>query len=193
MVGRSREDMMECSPAIALPMGIMSEENMNAGHAENVREDIESLSEHGFALAIQLLGRHEDAADVVQDSLRKLVHSGQYDAQRGPKRAWFLKVVRNGALDVLRKRKPEDEGAVAQLEDTDLSPAETTEQNELKTIIRQQLEGMDVAQREIVLLRDFHDLSYAEIAEVMEIRAGTVMSRLHRARKELRQRMRRYL
>ena len=193
MIGRSREDMMECSPAIALPMGIMSEENMNAGHAESAREDIESLSEHGFALAIQLLGRHEDAADVVQDSLRKLVHSGQYDAQRGPKRAWFLKVVRNGALDVLRKRKPEDEGVVAQLENTDLSPAETTEQNELKTIIRQQLEGMDVVQREIVLLRDFHDLSYAEIADMMEIRAGTVMSRLHRARKELRQRMRRYL
>ena len=193
MIGRSREDMMECSPAIALPMGIMSEENMNAGHAENAREDIESLSEHGFALAIQLLGRHEDAADVVQDSLRKLVHSGQYDAHRGPKRPWFLKVVRNGALDVLRKRKPEDKEALTQLEDIDPSPAEAAEQNELKTIIRQQLEGMDVAQREIVLLRDFHDLSYAEIAELMEIRAGTVMSRLHRARKELRKRMRRYL
>ena len=193
MIGRSREDMMECSPAIALPMGIMSEENMNAGHAENAREDIESLSEHGFALAIQLLGRHEDAADVVQDSLRKLVHSGQYDAHRGPKRPWFLKVVRNGALDVLRKRKPEDKEALTQLEDIDPSPAEAAEQNELKTIIRQQLEGMDVAQREIVLLRDFHDLSYAEIADMMEIRAGTVMSRLHRARKELRKRMRRYL
>ena len=174
-------------------MGVTSEKVMNAGHAENAQEDIDSLSDHGFALAIQLLGRHEDAADVVQDSLRKLIHSGQYDAHRGPKRAWFLKVVRNGALDVLRKRKPEDEEAVAQLKDADLSPAEATEQNELKTLIRQQLDGMDIAQREIVLLRDFHNLSYAEIAEVMEIRAGTVMSRLHRARKELRQRMRRYL
>ena len=174
-------------------MGIMSEENMNAGHAENAREDIESLSDHGFALAIQLLGRYEEAADVVQDSLRKLIHSGQYDAHRGPKRAWFLKVVRNGALDVLRKRKPENEEAVAQLEDTGRSPAEAAERNELKAMIRQQLDGMAVDQREIVLLRDFHDLSYAKIAEVMEIQAGTVMSRLHRARKELRQRMRRYL
>ena len=52
---------------------------------------------------------------------------------------------------------------------------------------------MDVAQSEIVLLRDFHNLTYAEISEVMEIRAGTVMSRLHRARQELRQRMRKYL
>ena len=193
MVGRSREDMMECSPAIALPMGILSEEKMNAPHAENAQEDLESLSDHGFALALQLLGRHEDAADVVQDSLRKLIHSGQYNAHRGPKRPWFLKVVRNGALDMLRKRKPEDEEALSQLKDIDPSPAEVAEQNELKTLIRQQLEEMDVAQREIVLLRDFHNLSYAEIAEVMEIRSGTVMSRLHRARKELRQRMRRYL
>ena len=193
MVARIRGDMVECSPAIALPAGILSEKNMNAPHAENGQEDLESLSDHGFALAIQLLGRHEDAADVVQDSLRKLIHGGQYDAHRDPKRPWFLKVVRNGALDVLRKRKPEDEEALTQLEDIDPSPAEVAEQNELKHIIRQQLAGMEVAQREIVLLRDFHNLSYAEIAEVMEIRAGTVMSRLHRARKELRQRIRRYL
>ena len=91
------------------------------------------------------------------------------------------------------RRKPEDEEALSQLKDIAPSPAEVAEQNELKTLIQQQLAGMDVAQREIVLLRDFHDLSYAEIAEVMEIRAGTVMSRLHRARKELRQRMRRCL
>ena len=71
---------MKCSPAIALPMGIAPRDKMNAGQGENARDDIESLSDHGFALAIQLLGRHEDAADVVQDSLRKLVHSGQYNA-----------------------------------------------------------------------------------------------------------------
>ena len=184
---------MKCSPAIALHMGIAPRDKMNAGQGKNAQDDVDSLSDHGFALAIQLLGRHEDAADVVQDSLRKLVHSGQYNAHRGPKRAWFLKVVRNGALDALRKRKPEDEEAVDQLKDDDLSPAEAVEQNELKHIIRQQLARMVVAQREIILLRDFHNLTYAEIAEVMEIRAGTVMSRLHRARQELRQRMRRYL
>ena len=43
------------------------------------------------------------------------------------------------------------------------------------------------AKREILVLRDFHDLSYAEIAQVLEIPIGTVMSRLHAARKKLRQ------
>ena len=179
--------MMNCSTALPLYS------KMNTGDIQKAQEDISSLSEDGFALAIQLLGRHEDAADVVQDSLSKLIHSGQFDSRRGSKRTWFLKVVRNGALDILRKRKPDDEEAVAQLKDKEPSPAEAVEKNEIRKLIREQLNEMDVAQREIVLLRDFHDLSYAEIAEVMEIRAGTVMSRLHRARKELHQRMRRYL
>tara|TARA_B100001939_G_scaffold16609_1_gene13873 strand:- start:552 stop:1094 length:543 start_codon:yes stop_codon:yes gene_type:complete len=179
--------MLNCSAALPL------DRIMKTGDGQTTRADVESLSQEGFALAIQLLGRHEDAADVVQNSLSKLVHSGQFDAQRGPKRAWFLKVVRNGALDVLRKRKPADEEAVAQLTDRAPSPAEAVEHRELRQLIREELDQMEVAQREIVLLRDFHHLSYAEIADVMEIRAGTVMSRLHRARKELRNRMRKYL
>jgi len=73
------------------------------------RDELEALSESGFALAIQLLGRHEDAADVVQDALRKLIHSGQYDRRKGNPRVWFLKVVRNGALDALRLRRPNDD------------------------------------------------------------------------------------
>jgi RNA polymerase sigma-70 factor (ECF subfamily) len=44
--------------------------------------------------------------------------------------------------------------------------------------------------REIILLRDYHDLSYAEIARVLSVPTGTVMSRLHRARCALRERMR---
>ena len=48
-------------------------------------------------------------------------------------------------------------------------------------------------QQEIILLRDHQDLSYAEIAEVLAMPAGTVMSRLHRARNELRNRMKKYL
>ena len=157
------------------------------------RDELEALSESGFALAIQLLGRHEDAADVVQDALRKLIHSGQYDRRKGNPRGWFLKIVRNGALDALRQRRPNDEEAVAELKDTARLPDVAIEQEELAGIVRRQLEAMPVNQREIVLLRDFHDLSYTEIAEVLGIAPGTVMSRLHRARNELRKRMKKYL
>ena len=152
------------------------------------------MSESGFALAIQLLGRHEDSPDVVQDALHKLVHKGgHYNSQKGSPLAWFLKVVRNGALDALRQRRRNDEEAVAMLTANDSPPNIAVEQEELAGIMRRQLEAMPMAQREIVLLRDFHDLSYAEIAKVLEIPPGTVMSRLYRARNELRERMKKYL
>ena len=157
------------------------------------RDELEALSESGFALAIQLLGRHEDAADVVQDALRKLVHSGRYNAQKGSPLAWFLKVVRNRALDTLRQYKPNDEEAVARLAAIAPPPDIAVERQELTEIMRRQLVAMSLDQREILLLRDFHDLSYTEIAEVLGIAPGTVMSRLHRARKELRKRMKKYL
>ena len=56
--------------------------------------------------------------------------------------------------------------------------------------MRRALEELPDEMREIVLLRDYHDLSYAEMAEVLRIPVGTVMSRLHRARSALRQRLR---
>jgi len=68
--------------------------------------DLESLSYQGFGVAMQLLNHREDAMDVVQESLRKLVHGGQFNGKLGTHRSWFLKVVRNGSLDVLRRRKP---------------------------------------------------------------------------------------
>ena len=144
------------------------------------RDELEALSESGFALAIQLLGRHEDAADVVQDALRKLIHSGQYDRRKGNPRVWFLKVVRNGALDALRQRRPNDDAAVANLAATAPPPDIAVEREELAGIVRRQLESMPVAQREIVLLRDFHDLSYTEIAEVLGIARNTLRSKMER-------------
>jgi len=161
--------------------------------ATAVTVELEALSESGFALAIQLLGRHADAADVVQDSLRKLVHSGQYDARRGHARAWFLKVVRNGALDVLHGRKQHDAEAVDALADAAPAPDEAAARGEMNRLVRRELEALPEEQREIILLRDFHDLSYAEIAEVLDLAPGTVMSRLHRARQALRDRMKTFL
>ena len=63
-----------------------------------------------------------------------------------------------------------------------LFPSRQLEQSEREKILYRALDQIKPDQREIVFLRDFHELSYAEIAEVLEIEAGTVMSRLHRAR-----------
>ncbi|MDP7179025.1 MAG: RNA polymerase sigma factor [Verrucomicrobiota bacterium] len=192
-VARSTSDVVNCLPNATARLQWPLAGEMTADSHLPFSDELEALSESGFALAIQLLGRHEDAADVVQDALRKLIHSGRYKAQKGSPLAWFLKVVRNGALDTLRQRRPNDGEAVARLAATTPPPDIAVEREELAGIMRRKLETMLVDQREIILLRDFHDLSYTEIAEVLGIAPGTVMSRLHRARNELRKRMKKYL
>ncbi|MBC8243662.1 MAG: sigma-70 family RNA polymerase sigma factor [Verrucomicrobia bacterium] len=184
---------MNCLPNATSQLQWPMPGEMTTGSHLPSRAELEALSDSGFALAMQLLGRREDAADVVQDALRKLVHGGRYNSQKGSRLGWFLKVVRNGALDTVRRRRPNDDVAVARLAATAPPPDVAVEREELAGIMRRQLEVMPVAQREIILLRDFHDLSYAEIAEVLGIATGTVMSRLHRARGELRTRMKKYL
>ena len=155
--------------------------------------DLESLSYQGFVVAMQLLKHREDAMDVVQDSLRKLVHGGKYNRKLGTHRSWFLMVVRNGSLDVLRRRKPQDAKALAHEADNNQTPDVAAERNELTVLLKRELNSMPQDQQEIILLRDHQDLSYAEIAEVLAMPAGTVMSRLHRARNELRNRMKKYM
>ncbi len=79
-------------------------------------DNLELLTDSGFALAIQLLGHHGDAAEVVQDTLNKLIHGGYYKHHKGSLHTWFLKVVCNGALDVIRKRKPNDPPTAARFD-----------------------------------------------------------------------------
>ena len=66
------------------------------------------------------------------------------------------------------------------------SPGQSAQQNELIQMAKSALDSLPRDAREIIMLRDFHDLSYAEISEILGIPSGTVMSRLHRAREQLR-------
>ena len=154
---------------------------------------LEELGRMGFALAMQLLQHREDAADAVQDALQRLVQNRRaFDPQRGPIRPWFLKILRNRCLDLLRKRARRPCEALELREIAaphEQRPDVSAERREMLSLLRQELMAMPESQREILLLRDFHSLSYAEIAEVVSIPVGTVMSRLHRARAELRRRV----
>lgn len=153
---------------------------------------LEELARMGYALAMQLLNHREDAADAVQDSLHRLVEKrASFDWRRGQVRAWFLKILRNRCVDLLRRRSRR---RCKTLDDCEIAaPAEerpeaAAARHETLELLKHALMTMPQQQREIILLRDFHDLSYAEIAKVLSIPMGTVMSRLHRARLELKKR-----
>ncbi len=170
-------------------------EQARAGQAQAC----ETLAEHhrrdAYLLALQLLGNRDDALDVAQDAMLRFFHTlHRFDAAR-PVRPWLLRIVRNRVHDLWRRRQRRraeslDDALSSQL----LEPVAGTEdpeaaaqRAELRRQLWRALARLPEAKREILVLRDFHDLSYAEIARVLGIPMGTVMSRLHAARQCLRQ------
>jgi RNA polymerase sigma-70 factor (ECF subfamily) len=153
----------------------------------DMRHELVSLGGGAHALAIQILGNPDDAADAVQDALTTVLGKpGAYDNNKGPLKPWFLRMVRNRCLDQLRRRRSSDV-PVEELVDAGDTPEKALQIAQRDQELERALTNITVDQRQIIVLRDYLDLSYAEIADVLRIAPGTVMSRLHRARTALRE------
>ena len=148
----------------------------------NMRQQLAQLGGGAHALATQILGNTEDAADAVHDAFASvLAKPDAYDAAKGPLKPWFMRVVRNRCLDMVRRRRT-GTVPVDTLLETAAGPEEALQTAQRAGRIRRALARLPGDKREIVVLRDYVDLSYAEIAAILGIAQGTVMSRLHRAR-----------
>ena len=139
-----------------------------------------------YNLARWLVRNAEDAEDIVQESFLKAFKA--LDSFRGgDARVWMLAIVRNTAMNFLRKRKPDTAMDLQQLEPADRSP--NPEQGLLEGArheqVRRAIARLEPEFREPLVLRELEGLSYKEIAAVLDIPAGTVMSRLSRARQHL--------
>jgi len=152
-----------------------------------MRQELAQLGGGAHALAIQILGNVDDAADAVHDAYATaLAKPGAYDAAKGPLKPWFMRVVRNRCLDMVRRRRGGGV-PVEELEAPGPGPEEAAGAAERTVAVQRALAAIPRDKREIVVLRDYLDLSYAEIAAVLDIAQGTVMSRLHRARLALKE------
>lgn len=152
-----------------------------------MRQQLIQLGNGAHALATQMLGNGDDAADAVHDAFVKVFRKPEaYDANKGSLTPWFLRVVRNQCLDLIRKRRPVDD-VVDELSDPAPGPEASLEIVQRDQELQCALTMLSSGQREIIVLRDYMDLSYAEIAQVLDISQGTVMSRLHRARMALKE------
>ncbi len=148
-----------------------------------------------FLLALQLLGNRDDALDVVQDAFLRFFTTLQRFDVRRPLKPWLYQIVRNRVVDLYRRRRVrrnepldrgDDGGPALQLHDPAADPERDAGRAELRLRLWRALDQLSPKQREILVLRDYQDLSYAEIATALDIPIGTVMSRLHGARQRLR-------
>lgn len=143
-----------------------------------------------FNLCYRILGNAKDAEDAAQESfLRAYRNLHRYDPSRRFTN-WMLTIASNYSVDQVRKRRL----ALLPLErtaQTSLRGFETHSMDESITLsqsegeVRALLESLSAIDRSAIVLRYWNDLSYEEIAEILQLSVGAVRSRLHRSRKAM--------
>ena len=166
------------------------------GDADAFGAIVDEYQKNVYNLALRMTGNPEDAQDMSQEAFIKAFNS--LASFRGDSKlsVWLYRIVSNVCLDFLHSRKrrqtvslnmDDGEGGSSELEIPDLSamPEEELNRRLTREAVRKGLLSLPEDQREILLLREIEGLSYDEIAQALELEAGTVKSRIFRARKRL--------
>jgi len=152
-----------------------------------------------YFIALGLVGSHETALDLSQEAFVRAFRSIQkFDPQR-KFFTWFYQILRNLCFNSIRNKArqaaPFSEigtNQINQIIDSSQNADENLERDELKEILWQALNSLKPHEKEIIVLKDFQDLSYKEIATILQCPVGTVMSRLFAARKTLKTKLEEY-
>jgi RNA polymerase sigma-70 factor (ECF subfamily) len=138
-----------------------------------------------FTVALRILGDHDDASDAAQNAFVKAYQ--KLDTFDPTRRffSWIYRILLNECLNVRRDRHPHEQ-LTPELA-TVGSPVEVLESAERRRRVQAAVRALPIEQREVIVLRHFTELSYEEIADVLQIPAKTVKSRLHTARQRLTQ------
>ncbi len=170
----------------SLPSGIPGEsKTQRLGFTESVRPEIPIL------LHVARSYNSADAEDLVQETLTKAFRAwDKFDGRY--LRAWLLTILRNTAINAGRKRIPSltgDSETLEQQPDSSLaaSPQDLLESNDFVANVKKAILGLSSHYRNAVELVDIDGLSYQEAADVMGIPVGTIMSRLHRGRRQVKE------
>ncbi len=151
-----------------------------------------------LAVARRLLGDSEDAPDAVQEAFVSAFRSIGSFAGQARLSTWLHRIVVNAALMKLRTRRRKPEQPIDDLLPTfeadghhrepgkPWQPAERLEQREVRRLVRENIAKLPDAYRTVLVLRDIEELDTAEVAALLEVNAGVVKTRLHRARQALR-------
>jgi RNA polymerase sigma-70 factor, ECF subfamily len=187
------------APADPIVGSSPTDEQLLVGHAAGDRSALEELfrryRQPAYRVAHRLLGNEADALDAIQDGFVKvLTHLPAFEG-RSSFKTWLLRVVSNAALDLGRQRRRRmtaetpanengpDSAAAALVWD---EPTLGLERADLRRVIDAGLARLPETQRQTFVLHVDAELSYREVAEVLGVSIGTVMSRLYYARQKLR-------
>lgn len=138
-------------------------------------------------LIYRMCGDPQQAEDAAQEAfIRVWQNLNSYKPQYAF-RSWLYRIAANAALDSLRRERSSTDLDSLSLADPGTSPERSVEENQRTAQVRRAIAHLSAPLRLALILREYQELTYQEIAEALEIPIGTVMSRLNTARSQLRQ------
>ena len=148
-----------------------------------------------FALTLRMCRNPEDAAEAAQEAFLSAWQGLAFFRGESSFATWLYRLASNACVDLLRREgrrqsaagpSLNDEEVQLEVPDTAPSPQEQAERSELRQQIEAGLQALTPDHRQVLLLREMHQLSYDEIAQTLDVDVGTVKSRINRGRKQLR-------
>ncbi|HXQ00636.1 MAG TPA: sigma-70 family RNA polymerase sigma factor [Solirubrobacteraceae bacterium] len=157
---------------------------VQGGNAEAFELVYDRHCDVAFSLAYRICGRRASAEDVLQEAFLAAWRSGaRYDRQRGSVRNWILRIVRNRAIDALRRgsvrdrHNLDDEGIVERLP-AEEHTEERVLQLEQEGAVKDLLKELPSEQRRVIELAYFGGFTHTEIATMLEMPIGTIKGRM---------------
>lgn len=163
-----------------------------AGDRRAFGELVGRYMQRAYYVALGLVGSHDDALDLSQEAFVRAYRARATIDPDRPFYAWLYQIVRRLCFNFLRdkktrRRKLEEAAPWLTYLATDAAadPGRSAERSELRARLEAAIEKLSEREREVLVLREFEGLKYREIAELLGIPIGTVMSRLYTARRSL--------
>ncbi|MGH7965289.1 MAG: sigma-70 family RNA polymerase sigma factor [Candidatus Binatia bacterium] len=176
------------------------------GDRQAFRELVERYQRKAVAIALGMLHDREDALEVAQEAFAKVFTNIQQFKEEASFYTWLYRILVNLAIDrqrqksrqpLLERNDPEEGESSSRIDampaEAGADPYEQIKDKELGEHIHAAIAELTPAHKAVILLREVEGLSYEEISEILQCSRGTVMSRLHYARKRLQLLLRDYL
>jgi RNA polymerase sigma-70 factor (ECF subfamily) len=171
------------------------------GDAEAFSEIVRRWERRIFALAYGILGREEDARDATQETFLAAFRSLRGFRGEAKVSSWLHRIAVNQCITRQRRAKVRNEAALEDEQEKNaakfsapvsFSPARTVESRQITEAVRCAVNSLPIDLRQIVVMKEFEELTFREIADTLDLPLSTVKSRLYTAMKQLQMRLQKF-
>jgi RNA polymerase sigma-70 factor, ECF subfamily len=171
------------------------------GDAEAFGELVRRWERRIFALTYGMLGREEDARDATQETFIAAFRNLRGFRGEAKVSSWLHRIAVNQCITRQRRAKVRSETALEDEQEKDAgtfatpavhSPARVVEKRQITQAVRKAINSLPVELRQVVVMKEFEDLTFKEIADILELPLSTVKSRLYTALKQLEMRLQKF-